>query len=57
MSLATAKYIMFLVADDYIKKDYIEYMYNVAKHNADDIAISGYFTVDEKIVALKKCVK
>lgn len=44
---ATGKYIMFVDADDYISKDYVEAMVDSAKKNHSELVIAGYTFVYE----------
>lgn len=41
LGVAKGKYITFLDSDDYITKDYIEYMYELLKNSSADISICG----------------
>ena len=45
---AQGEYITFIDADDYIKNNFIESLYNNIKQNDSDIAICGYERIDEK---------
>ena len=51
---ATGEYIMFVDADDYIDLDYIELLYKSLKSNNVDVVVSGFTTVDEKGILIKK---
>ncbi len=41
IKIATGEYIGFVDSDDYIDNDFYEKLYNTAKHNDSDMAISG----------------
>ncbi len=52
IEIATGKYITFIDSDDYVLKDYVEYLYNLIKKYNTKIAICSYsvFTDKGKII-------
>lgn len=54
IDVASGKFIAFVDSDDYIEKEYIEYLYNAIKQNNVDIAQCGINKVDEEKNLIEK---
>ena len=51
IDIATGKYIAFIDSDDYVDKQYIEYLYNILKKNNAELSICNFKEVyDKKII-------
>lgn len=56
VSIAKGKYIAFVDADDYIKKDYINRLYTELKENNVDVVCCNSIDINQKIIEKKnKC--
>ena len=47
LDVMTGEYIAFVDADDYMERTYIEKLYELIQYNQADVAICGFYTIDE----------
>ncbi len=57
INISKGKYIMFLDADDFLEKNYIEKMYSAIKNTNSDLIISGYKEINKNTFVEKSIFK
>lgn len=54
LKFCKGKYVIFVDGDDYVDQNYVKYLYEAIDYNQSDVAMCGYYEVDQKENIIKE---